>query len=39
MTVDWYLANQRWLTNIISGEYSRYYEEMYLPKYKNSGVK
>jgi dTDP-glucose 4,6-dehydratase len=29
MTIDWYLANERWLTAIISGDYSRYYEEMY----------
>jgi dTDP-glucose 4,6-dehydratase len=29
MTVDWYLANERWLNAIISGDYSRYYEEMY----------
>lgn len=28
-TVDWYLANSRWLENIISGEYSKYYEAMY----------
>lgn len=39
MTIDWYLDNQPWLMNIISGEYTKYYEEMYLPKYKNSGVK
>jgi len=36
MTVDWYLNNQQWLMNIISGEYSRYYDELYLPKYKNA---
>jgi dTDP-glucose 4,6-dehydratase len=29
MTVDWYLENEKWLNNIISGDYSRYYEEMY----------
>lgn len=29
MTVDWYLANEKWLTAIISGDYSKYYEEMY----------
>lgn len=28
-TVDWYLANDKWLENIISGEYSKYYESMY----------
>ena len=29
MTVDWYLANEKWLTSIISGDYAKYYEEMY----------
>lgn len=29
MTVDWYLSNEKWLNAIISGDYSRYYEEMY----------
>ncbi len=29
MTVDWYLANEKWLSAITSGDYSRYYEEMY----------
>ncbi len=29
MTVDWYLANEKWLTDIISGDYAKYYEEMY----------
>jgi dTDP-glucose 4,6-dehydratase len=29
MTVNWYLANEKWLETIISGAYSRYYEEMY----------
>lgn len=28
-TVKWYLENQAWLDNITSGEYERYYEEMY----------
>ena len=28
-TVDWYLANTRWLERIISGEYEKYYEMMY----------
>lgn len=28
-TVDWYLANQAWLTHVTSGEYLRYYENMY----------
>jgi dTDP-glucose 4,6-dehydratase len=28
-TVDWYLANTKWLERIISGDYSKYYELMY----------
>ena len=28
-TVRWYLDNQAWLENITSGDYERYYEEMY----------
>ena len=29
MTVDWYLSNEQWLETIISGAYSKYYQEMY----------
>ena len=29
-TVDWYLENQAWLDNVTSGNYQKYYEEMYL---------
>jgi dTDP-glucose 4,6-dehydratase len=28
-TVDWYLANEEWLTNVTSGAYQKYYEGMY----------
>lgn len=28
-TVRWYLDNQDWMDNVTSGEYERYYEEMY----------
>ena len=28
-TVQWYLDNQDWLDNITSGEYEKYYEDMY----------
>ena len=28
-TVQWYLDNQDWLDNITSGDYEKYYEEMY----------
>jgi len=29
ITVDWYLNNQDWLENIVSGDYEKYYENMY----------
>lgn len=28
-TVHWYLDNQQWMDNITSGEYEKYYEDMY----------
>lgn len=28
-TVDWYLTNEEWLTNVTSGAYQKYYEGMY----------
>jgi dTDP-glucose 4,6-dehydratase len=28
-TVDWYLANKRWLENVTSGEYQKYYSNQY----------
>lgn len=28
-TIDWYLANTTWLTNVTSGAYQKYYEGMY----------
>ena len=28
-TVRWYLENQEWLDNVTSGDYQKYYEEMY----------
>ena len=28
-TVDWYLANETWLNDVISGEYQNYYKEQY----------
>jgi dTDP-glucose 4,6-dehydratase len=28
-TIDWYLQNEKWLANVVSGEYQRYYESMY----------
>ena len=28
-TVDWYIENQQWLDNVTSGNYQKYYEDMY----------
>ncbi len=28
-TVEWYLNNEEWLNNVTSGQYQKYYEEMY----------
>ena len=28
-TVQWYLENQEWLDNVTSGDYQKYYDEMY----------
>ena len=28
-TVRWYLDNQEWMDKVTSGEYQRYYDEMY----------
>ncbi|MBK0382161.1 dTDP-glucose 4,6-dehydratase [Pedobacter sp. SD-b] len=28
-TVDWYLANEKWLNNVTSGNYQSYYEDQY----------
>ena len=28
-TIDWYLQNQKWLSNVVSGDYKTYYESMY----------
>jgi dTDP-glucose 4,6-dehydratase len=28
-TVDWYLKNQKWLDDIVSGNYQQYYNEQY----------
>lgn len=28
-TVDWYLNNQEWVDNVISGDYAKYYEKQY----------
>ncbi|MFH0780723.1 MAG: dTDP-glucose 4,6-dehydratase [Pseudomonadota bacterium] len=28
-TIDWYLANRLWITDIVRGSYQKYYDEMY----------
>ena len=28
-TIRWYLDNQEWMENVTSGDYQKYYEEMY----------
>lgn len=28
-TVDWYLNNEKWLNNVVSGNYQTYYDKMY----------
>jgi len=28
-TIDWYLQNRVWLRNVVSGDYQKYYEQMY----------
>lgn len=28
-TIDWYLAHEEWMANVTSGNYQKYYEEMY----------
>lgn len=29
-TIEWFLSNEEWLTNVTSGDYQRYYEKQYL---------
>ncbi|HTB05388.1 MAG TPA: dTDP-glucose 4,6-dehydratase [Bacteroidia bacterium] len=31
-TVDWYLANDKWLHDVTSGDYQRYYEKQYIQR-------
>ena len=31
-TVEWYLHNEEWLHNVLSGDYEKYYEEQYLKR-------
>ena len=34
-TVKWYLENQEWLDNVTSGDYQKYYENMYKSRWYN----
>jgi len=31
-TVDWYLSNEKWLNDVTSGEYNKYYEKQYISR-------
>ena len=31
-TIDWYIENQAWMDHVTSGEYQKYYEDMYRNK-------
>lgn len=31
-TVDWYLANEKWLDNVVSGAYEKYYDKQYVKR-------
>jgi dTDP-glucose 4,6-dehydratase len=31
-TVEWYLSNEKWLENVTSGEYQKYYEKQYIKR-------
>lgn len=32
LTVDWYLNNQEWLKNVVSGDYKKYYDNQYVKR-------
>ncbi|MEG0656534.1 MAG: dTDP-glucose 4,6-dehydratase, partial [Mucinivorans sp.] len=32
LTIKWYLDNEQWVNNITSGEYEKYYAQMYNAK-------
>ena len=32
LTIDWYLANPEWMAHVTSGDYQKYYEQMYKNK-------
>ena len=32
LTIDWYLAHEEWMNHVTSGNYQKYYEQMYKNK-------
>ncbi len=34
ITIDWYLENEEWIKNVTSGNYQKYYEDMYSTRSK-----
>lgn len=34
MTLEWYLDNSEWVQNVVSGDYQKYYRDMYLDRMK-----
>lgn len=32
LTIDWYLTHEKWMDHVTSGDYQKYYEEMYKNK-------
>ena len=36
-TIDWYLTHKEWFNRVISGDYQKYYDEMYSDKHRKLG--
>jgi dTDP-glucose 4,6-dehydratase len=32
LTVDWYLENEKWMNNVLSGEYEKFYQQQYVKR-------
>ncbi|MFA9392696.1 MAG: dTDP-glucose 4,6-dehydratase [Prolixibacteraceae bacterium] len=32
LTIDWYLKNEKWMDNVTSGDYQKYYDQQYLKR-------
>ena len=37
LTIDWYLNNEEWMDHVTSGDYQKYYEQMYKNKAEVEG--